>query len=209
MVYEYLPVPSRSALSGALAGDSTETELNKLNEKARHGGENVTMFMPFLNTVAEDIRKLKISSSESQINTDTILNKFPLQGQDQNMQRSWTGFSFAANWADYSAAWACGYRRTSEGLVYLRGIARTAAGYAYGGAGSIITTLPVGFRPTTVNHAFPAMTYDAGYGYYTASIVYIDTAGNIQIVAGLQSPGGGGSGAINSHLWLSTSFWVY
>lgn len=163
-----------------------------------------------LSILAEENQKLKDSVDATQINTDVLVNKFPIQGQDQNMQRSWTGFTFATNWADYSAAWACGYRRTSEGLVYIRGIAKTSAGYAYGGAGSTITTLPAGFRPTGVSHAFPAMTYDAGYGYYIASIVYIDpTAGDIKIVGGLQSPGGGGSGAANNYLWLSTSFWVY
>lgn len=207
MPYDYLQLPVKNLNENIFLQGSTEGELQKVRSK----GNQLTAqdIIPTLTALSEENQRLRASIDALQINTDTISNKFPLQGKDQNMQRSWTGLSYAANWADYSAAWTCGYRRTSEGLVYIRGVTKTAAGYAYGGAGSIIATLPTGFRPTTVNHAFPAMTYDAGYGYYIASIVYIDTAGNIQIVAGLQSPGGGGSGAVNNVLWLYTSFWVY
>lgn len=208
MPYDYLQLPVKNLSENFFTQGSAEVELQKARGK---GGKLAAQdVIPTLTALSEENQRLRASIDALQINSDTIANKFPLQGQDQNMQRSWVGFTFAANWANYSAAWACGYRRTSEGLVYLRGVARTAAGYAYGGAGSIIATLPTGFRPTGVTHAFPAMTYDAGYGYYTASIVYIDpAAGNIQIVGGLQSPGGGGSGAANSFLWLSTNFWVY
>lgn len=207
MPYDYLQLPVKNLNENVFLQGSTEGELQKVRSK----GSQLTAqdVIPTLIALSEENQRLKASIDALQINTDTISNKFPLQGKDQNMQRSWTGLTYATNWADYSSAWAAGYRRTSEGLVYLRGIPKVSAAYGYSGVNSIITTLPTGFRPVSVNHAFPAFHYDAGYGYYTIVEVYITTAGDVQIVAGAQSPGGAGSGAANSYIWLYTSFWVY
>ena len=160
-----------------------------------------------ISALIEENRRMRQIVDSVQANTDTLANKFPIQGQDLNMQRSWTGVAYKTFWADYSASFPVQYRKLSEGAVFMRGIAKiTGANYSYAGTNNTIATLPTGIRPATYSYDVPVMGYDAGYGYYTMQWLRIETNGDMKLVAGIQAPGGGGSGNNTNYVVLCFSF---
>lgn len=62
---------------------------------------------------------------------------------------AWTALPYASAWADLGGGWQGGsYRRDPLGMVQLRGLVRNiSATFSFGGANSVIATLPVGYRP--------------------------------------------------------------
>lgn len=58
---------------------------------------------------------------------------------------SWTAFSYVNSWTDYGSGFSTGaYRRDQCGYVHLKGLVKS--GYL-----TVITTLPVGYRPVEVH----------------------------------------------------------
>ena len=70
------------------------------------------------------------------------------QGQagDAVAPESWKALSLQGGWTDYGAGYAAGaYRKDARGRVYLRGLVTSGAPLAQG---SVIATLPAGYRPS-------------------------------------------------------------
>ena len=63
---------------------------------------------------------------------------------------AWATLPYAAGWGDYDATtnqWMGGrYTKLASGLVIMKGLVRNTSG-ASKGSGSVIGTLPVGYRP--------------------------------------------------------------
>lgn len=96
----------------------------------------------------------------------------------------------AATWQDHSAPYACGYRKTSEGLVICEGLALTTAAKAVA-SDFVIATLPVGYRPVQ-NLYFTEFAFGVvinSYGPYTVApvantgnaILYVATDGAVHL----------------------------
>lgn len=59
---------------------------------------------------------------------------------------NWTGFSFGSGWANYGGVYVTGSHKKFGDLVLLRGLV-----FRFTGAGTVIGTLPVGYRPADAN----------------------------------------------------------
>lgn len=201
-----MPLPARDIGLTSSASAKPEDELARYLDIR---DPKVSDLNATISALIEENQRMRQIVDSVQANTDTLVDKFPIQGQDQNMQRSWTGVSYKTYWGDYSASFPVQYRKLSEGAVFMRGIAKiTGAGYAYSGANSMIATLPTGIRPVTYVYDVPVLVYDAGYGYYTMQWLRIETNGDIKLVGGVQAPGGSGSGANGTYIVMNFSFFA-
>ncbi len=87
---------------------------------------------------------------------------------------TWTGLSYGSGWDDYDAATFAqgGYYKDITGIVYLRGVVKRVSG-----TGTIIATLPAGFRPLR--------TVGGGaYGDSGQANVQVASNGQITLVSG-------------------------
>lgn len=85
----------------------------------------------------------------------------------------WINFSFATGWTTGTPS--CQYKLFPDGMVRLRGVANhTAAGSP--GAGSLVTTLPTGYRPA--RYTLIPNAYDASA---TKGRVQIDVDGTVRV----------------------------
>lgn len=92
---------------------------------------------------------------------------------DPIVLEGWVNFTFAAGWG--APGQPCSYKLFPDGLVRLRGIANhTAAGVP--GAGTLVTTLPVGYRP--VQYTLIPNAYDASA---TKGRVEVNTDGTVRV----------------------------
>lgn len=209
MAYEYLPLPQPTTAIPPAFGSGARRELERLDEMAKSGGSNME-YLPALRAIADQVESVEDSINSTQLNAEVLSSKFPIAGQDQNMQRAWNSLTFGANWQNLNVnGWPCRCRRTSEGMVFVQGIATNTAGYAYGGANQKVATLPVGSRPISYVHREIKGFYDAGYGVYVPGVIMeVTTGGDINLIGGVPGPAGAGSGAAGAYIYLYFSFWA-
>lgn len=209
MGYDFLPLPQQNISISGDNSDTINTEIARL-EQLKNLGEKELDYISLMKSFSLELKGIRESFDSVRINTDTLTSKFPVSGADQNLQRSWNSLTFGANWQNLNVNnWPCQCRRTSEGIVFVRGIATNTAGYTYGGANKKVATLPVGSRPLTYVHREIIGFYDASYGVYVPGVIMeITTGGDINLVNGVPGPAGGGSGAIGAYIYLYFSFWA-
>ena len=96
-------------------------------------------------------------------------------GEPVNSDAGWVPFTYQNGYADYSAAsYTNGSYRKKDGIVYLQGLIRCGTAVANG---TVITNLPVGFRPGFItHHSVAAATND-----FVRININAGAAGNIQI----------------------------
>ena len=100
--------------------------------------------------------------------------KLDFTTQKPNNSTSWTGVSYGSGWTDYDASsFTPGqYYKDITGIVYLRGVVKRTSG-----TGTLIGTLPVGFRPLK--------TVGGGaYGDGGLANVQVESNGQINLVSG-------------------------
>jgi len=104
--------------------------------------------------------------------------KLDFTTQKPNNSTSWTGISYGSGWTDYEPATFTvgGYYKDITGIVYLRGVVKRVSG-----SGTIIGTLPVGFRP---------LRTVGGGAYGDAGLANVQVAANGQITLISGSTGG-------------------
>lgn len=97
--------------------------------------------------------------------------------------------AFTAPWQNLSSLYTCGYRKTSEGLVILEGLASPTSAVA-AQVGNVIGTLPAGYRPANTSNWFTVPAANilinsfgpyaaAPVGGYGSIVLYVDSAGVI------------------------------
>lgn len=208
MGYDYLPLPQPTTGIPDAIGSYAHGEIAKLEELGRNTGKDFE-YIPTLKAMAEQVSRIEDSVNATQLNSQIVSSKFPISGQDQNMQRSWNAFSFNANWVNANGATnPTQSRKTSENVVYVQGYVKNTAGFAYGGVNSAIGTLAAGNRPVSQAQRVMLELYDAGYANYLMGIIDITTAGVCSINGAVPIPAGGGTGAINSTIAFFFSFWA-
>lgn len=209
MAYDYLPLPQPTTNVPAQFGSNLRGEISKVEELSKAGVKNID-YTPALRAAADQMDKCEDSINSTQLNSEVLSSRFPIAGQDQNMQRAWNSLSFGANWQNFNVnAWPCRHRRTSEGLVFVQGVATNTAGYAYRSTNQTVGTLAVGSRPVSYVHREIIGFYDAGYGAYVPGVIIeVTTAGAINLVGGVPGPAGAGSGAVGAYIYLYFSFWA-
>lgn len=94
--------------------------------------------------------------------------------------RAWTAVTFQNSWANFNAGWeTVSYRKVGD-IVYLRGLALTAA------SGVTVFALPAGFRPP-VSVLFGAVGGN-GASTPTAYRVDVNSNGNVSVVHTASGP---------------------
>lgn len=209
MGYDFLPLPQQNIGINTEDGNTVDAEIERIEQIKNYGSKEFD-YIDVMRSISAEMKKMRENFDAVRINTDTLTSKFPISAADQNLQRSWTSFSFNANWQNLNVNnWPCRHRKTSEGLVFVQGIATNTAGYAYGGANQTVATLPAGSRPVSYEHREIKGYYDAGYGVYVPGVIInVTTAGAINLIGGVPGPAGGGSGAIGAYIYLYFSFWA-
>lgn len=190
-------------------GNDLDDEIDRIEQIKNYGSKEFD-YIDAIKAVSSEMKTMRENFDAIRINTDTLVSKFPISATDQNLERSWTSFSFNPNWQNLNVNnWPCRHRKTSEGKVIVQGIATNTAGYAYGGANQTVATLPAGSRPVSYEHREIKGYYDAGYGAYVPGVIInVTTAGAINLIGGVPGPAGGGSGAIGAYIYLYFSFWA-
>ena len=93
---------------------------------------------------------------------------------------SWNSFALQNSWVDYASGYQTnGYRKTTSGIVQLKGLIKRSTGSP--SVGETIGILPVGYRPS-VPLLFLASTSSNTYGridvYPDGSVVFVAGSGS-------------------------------
>ena len=116
----------------AFATAMSHTIVDEVEELDRSGGD---MTRPVFNALLE-----RIEAGEADGMIVAKLNRFA-----RSNVGAWQALGLSSGWTNFGAPYSgLSARRSSQGIVYMRGVVATPSG---GGTGLIITTLPVNMRP--------------------------------------------------------------
>ena len=96
---------------------------------------------------------------------------------DGSIGTAWTGLSFGSGWANYGSNWNVGQHKKVGDLVFLRGLV-----YRFSGTGTIIATLPAGYRP--IADILCTVETSAGHGrvdIYTNGVINMISGGTVYV----------------------------
>lgn len=142
-------------------------------------------------TAAESTQDSSIKLKASRADTITVQvaarNTTGSSGYGAGASRtipSWDACSLQNSWANYGSPYArCGYTKTKDGIIILKGLIRIPSSTAPATSGQTLFTLPPGYRPS-YRLIFHASSYDTTNTYGVKARVDVFPDGEVRIIDG-------------------------
>jgi hypothetical protein len=145
------PVPS-----AGLGSDQTFRDIRWVN-----AGQNITVYV---GSFGATVNCTGVSLMVGRVNTGAAGPTGPQGPPGVTSPGSWNSIAGRANWvANAAGAEAPQWRKDSSGTVFIEGHFRNVAGFAFGGANSVMGDMPAGARPR-INYVINVIDIDVTNG---------------------------------------------